>query len=107
MCSSPIWSTFRRSARHQLNEKNLQGAPDLAVEILSPSTRSRDERLKRNVYERTGVQEYWLVDPDGDAIEVFIRAGDGFAQPRRFSRGEMLTTRLLPGLELPLDRILA
>ena len=42
---------------HQLNEKNLQGAPDLAVEILSPSTRSRDERLKRNVYERTGVQE--------------------------------------------------
>ena len=48
----------------------------------------------------------WLVDPDGDAIEVFIRAGDGFAQPRRFSRGEMLTTRLLPGLELPLDKIL-
>ena len=48
----------------------------------------------------------WLVDPDGDAIEVFIRAGDEFAEPRRFSRGETLTTRLLPGLELPLDKIL-
>jgi Uma2 family endonuclease len=92
---------------HQLNEKNLQGAQDLAVEILSPSTRSRDQRLKRDVYERTGVQEYWIVDPDGDAIEVFVHAGNGFAQPRRFSRGETLTTRLLPGLELPLERILA
>ena len=92
---------------HQLNEKNLRGAPDLAVEILSTSTRSRDRRLKRDVYERTGVQEYWIVDPDGDAIEALVRASDGFAQPRRFSRGEMLTTRLLPGLELPLDRILA
>jgi Uma2 family endonuclease len=92
---------------HQLNEKNLRGAPDLAVEILSTSTRSRAERLKRNVYEQTGVQEYWIVDPDGDSIDVLIHAGDGFAQPRRFSRGERLTTRLLPGLELPLDRILA
>lgn len=92
---------------HQLNEKNLQGAPDLAVEILSHSTKHRDQRLKRNVYERTGVQEYWLVDPDADVIEVLIRAGDEFAGPRRFSRGETLTTRLLPGFELPLDKILA
>ena len=90
-----------------LTEKNLQGAPDLAVEILSHSTRQRDQRLKRGVYERTGVQEYWLVDPDADAIDVFIRTDDEFAAPRRFSRGETLTTRLLPGLELPLDKILA
>ena len=76
------------------------------LKFFHPARRSRDQRLKRDVYERTGVQEYWLVDPDGDAIEVLVRAGDGFAQPRRFSRGEMLTTRLLPGLELPLDKIL-
>ena len=94
---------------HQLNEKNLQGAPDLAVEILSPGTRNRDQRLKRHVYERTGVQEYWLVDPDTDVIEVLTRAGDLdlFEGPRRFKRGETLTTGLLPGLELALDRILA
>jgi Uma2 family endonuclease len=88
-----------------LNEKNLQGAPDLAVEILSPGTRNRDQRLKRGVYERTGVREYWLVDPDADAIEVLLRAGDEFAGPRRLSRGHTLTTRLWPGLELPVDKI--
>jgi len=90
---------------HQLTEKNLQGAPDLAVEILSPGTRNRDQRLKRDVYERTGVQEYWLVDPDGDAIDVLVRAGDELAGPRRLGRGDTLTTRLLPGLELPVDKI--
>jgi Uma2 family endonuclease len=91
---------------HHLTEKNLQGTPDLAVEILSPGTRNRDQRLKRDVYERTGVREYWLVDPDADAIDVLVRAGDGFAEPRRLGRGETLTTGLMPGLELPVDRIL-
>ena len=91
---------------HQLNEKNLQGAPDLAVEILSPSTKKRDQRLKRDVYQRTGVQEYWLIDPDADVVEVLVRAGDAFEEPRRFNRGQTLTTELLPGLELSLDRIL-
>ena len=43
-----------------LTEKNLQGPPDLVIEILSPSTRLRDERLKRELYERVAVQEYWL-----------------------------------------------
>ena len=93
---------------YQLTAKNLQGAPNLVVEILSPSTRRRDQRLKRDVYKRTGVEEYWLVDPEDDVIVVvYRRVGGEFAEPRRFGRGETLITPLLPGLELPLDRILA
>ena len=98
---------------HQLTEKNLQGAPDLVVEILSPSTQSRDRRLKREVYERTGVEEYWVVDPDENVIEVYRRsqpAGSGvqsFADAQRYLCGQILATSLLPGLELPLDKILA
>ena len=54
-----------------LTEKNLQGPPSLAAEVLSPSTRKRDARLKRDLFERTGVREYWLVDPELDTVQVF------------------------------------
>lgn len=87
--------------------KNVQGAPDLVVEILSPSTKSRDQRLKRDVYERTGVEEYWVVDPDKDFIDVHRRMAGEFGPPIRYRRGETLTTPLLPGLELPLDKVFA
>jgi Uma2 family endonuclease len=46
-----------------ITEANVQGAPALVVEILSPSTRRRDEGIKRQLFERTGVREYWIVDP--------------------------------------------
>lgn len=87
--------------------KNVQGAPDLVVEILSPSTRSRDQRLKRDVYERTGVDEYWVVDPDNDFVDVYRRMADKFGPLIRHSRDEILTTPLLPGLEIPLDEVFA
>ncbi len=96
-----------RARAHLLTSKNLQGPPDLAVEILSSSTRPRDERLKRELYERTGVDEYWLVEPDHDAMVIFRAEGTGFVEPIRVTRGSglALTTPLLPGLELTLDRI--
>ena len=68
-----------------LTAKNVQGAPDLVVEVGSPSTRRRDEKLKHQLYERFKVTEYWVVDPDIDVV----------------------TTPLLPGLELPLSEIFA
>lgn len=89
-----------------LTEKNLQGPPDLVIEILSPSTRSRDERLKRDLYERVGVQEYWLVDPLRDVILVYRRETSRFAAPTQFERGNVVTTGLLPGLQLPVDKVL-
>lgn len=75
------------------------------IEILSPSTRSRDKRLKRDLYERAGVTEYWLVDPDRDAVMVCRRSADVFAEPLQYERGRAFTTPLLPGLELTVDKI--
>ena len=92
---------------HLITAKNLQGAPDLVIEILSPSTRSRDRRLKRDVYGRMGVEEYWLVDPDHDVIDVYRRDGGAFSAPVRYEKGQVLTTPLLPGFELPLAKVLA
>jgi Uma2 family endonuclease len=98
-----------RERSHLLTSKNLQGPPDLAVEILSPSTRSRDLRLKRDVYARTGVQEYWVIDPDDDSVTVH-RARPSpsatFDEPVRYDRNAVLTTPLLPGLSLALERVL-
>lgn len=88
-----------------ITEKNLQGAPDLVIEISSPSTRPRDERLKRDLYERAGVREHWLVDPATDVVTVHRRAGDAYEGPIDYGKNKILVTSLLPGLELPLERI--
>jgi Uma2 family endonuclease len=87
----------------------VTGAPDIVIEIGSPSTRRRDETIKRNLYEGSGVAEYWVVDPEIDVIRVYRRSGERFDRPVELSAeaGDVLTTPLLPGLEMPLGRVFA
>lgn len=87
----------------------VTGAPDLVIEIASPNTRQRDETVKRSLYERSGVTEYWVVDPEIDVIRVYRRSGERFDRPIELSAeaGDVLTTSLLPGLEIPLGRVFA
>jgi Uma2 family endonuclease len=92
---------------HYLTSKNLQGPPDLVIEILSPSTRRRDQRLKRDLYERVGVEEYWMVDPNGDVVDVYRRHSGAFEPPVQYAKTATLTSPRFPGLELPLDRVFA
>jgi Uma2 family endonuclease len=90
-----------------LTAQHLRGAPELVVEIGSSSTRQRDETIKRHLYERAGVSEYWFVDPELDVVRVYRRDSDRFARPLELSReaGDTLTTPLLPSLELSLNSI--
>jgi Uma2 family endonuclease len=90
-------------ASTQLNRQHAAGA-DLVIEILSPGTRQRDESLKRALYERCGVLEYWCVDPDADVILVQAREGQRLGAPVEFasSLGDVLTTPLLPAFVLNL-----
>jgi len=90
-----------------LTEIHVRGVPELVVEIASPGTRRRDDGIKRHLYERAGVSEYWIVDPDVDRIRVHVRDGDAFGRAIELSRehGDRLSTPLLPGLEMPLSRI--
>ena len=90
-----------------LTPANVQGAPDLVIEIGSPGTRKRDETIKRHLYERSGVSEYWVVDPEVDVVRVYRREGEGFGRAIERSReaGDVVATPLLPGLELPLARV--
>jgi Uma2 family endonuclease len=87
-----------------LKEKNVQGAPDLVVEILSPSTRRIDEGLKLERYDLLDVREYWVVDPSGNVARVYRRSGARLRKEAELTAaaGDHLTTPLLPGLEIPL-----
>ena len=90
-----------------LTELHVRGVPELVVEIASPGTRRRDDGIKRRLYERAGVSEYWVVDPEVDRVRVYRRRGEAFDRGVELSRehGDTLRTPLLPGLEMPLTRI--
>jgi len=90
-----------------LTRAHVSGSPDLVIEIGSPGTRKRDETIKRRLYERSGVLEYWIVDPELDVIRVYRRAEESFARAIELSleADDILTTPLLPGLELPLRAV--
>lgn len=84
--------------------KWIKGAPELMVEVGSPGTRKRDETIKRHLYEKFGVDEYWVVDPELDAIKVYRREDGRYVRAAELTaeQGEVLTTPLLPGLLIPL-----
>jgi len=88
-----------------ITEKNLQGVPDLLVEILSPTTATIDRRVKHSLYERVGVPEYWIVDPERNSVQVFRLSGGRYAEALELGPGDRLETPLLPGLSIPLSDV--
>lgn len=90
-----------------LTDKNVQGSPNLVVEIESPSTRKRDETIKKRLYEKNDVEEYWVIDPELDVVKVYRRVGGRYERTAELTleKNDVLTTPLLPGLELPLSRV--
>ena len=94
-------------AAEALTPQHVRGVPELVIEIGSPGTRKRDETVKRRLYERTGVSEYWVVDPELDTIRVYRREGEAFARVSELSvdADDVLRTELLPALDVPLGRV--
>ena len=84
---------------------NIQGAPDLVVEILSPSTTSRDWRDKMDLYEMHGVPEYWVVDPVGHMLWQFRLRDDKYQLNATFGEDDTLTTPTLEGFSLPMSEV--
>jgi Uma2 family endonuclease len=97
-----------RDQRHILTGQHVRGAPAIVIEILSPGTRRRDATLKRQLYARTGVREYWMVDPDRGAITVCRQAAPGVLETAvdlTAAAGDVLSSPLLPSFEVPLTTI--
>ena len=95
-----------RERLHIITEDNIQGTPDLAVEILSPSTSARDRGYKRDLYAKHGVKEYWQVDTDAKRITVLsLNAHGDYDVVAVYGVGQTLASPLLPGFALNLDEI--
>ena len=90
-----------------ITELNIQGAPALVVEVLSPGTKTRDLGVKKDLFDRGGVREYWIVDPRSNTVIIHRRAADGSFPKAQLlpSDGESLTTPLLPGFVLSLKKL--
>lgn len=92
---------FTRERAHLINPKKVtRQAPDLTIEILSPSTAANDRGRKMRLLARHGVREFWLVDPDAATIEVYRLAGDDFVLAARADAAGMIASPLLPGFTL-------
>ena len=88
-----------------ITEKNIRGAPDLVVEVLSPSTAQRDRTLKRTLYALHGVPEYWQADTDAKNVTVLTLDGGEYKVAGIYGEGQTLVSPLLSGFTLEIDRI--
>ena len=77
----------------------------MVIEVISPSTASKDRELKRRIYAEHGVSEYWLVDPDTRTISVMSLQDKDFREVGNYGVGEVLSSPTLEGLALDLTRI--
>jgi Uma2 family endonuclease len=85
--------------------RGLEGAPDLVIEILSPSNRGHDLLMKRALYARAGVREYWIVDPDRRAVELLALDRDAFHTVHAEVGEVEVASPLLAGALFPLAAI--
>ena len=88
-----------------LTDEGVTGAPDLIVEVLSPSTLRLDREKKRAVYFQSGVREIWFVLPDRQRVEVHLPDSEDAA--RTLSIGQTLATEILPGWSVPVAELFA
>jgi Uma2 family endonuclease len=93
-----VVTTERRSI---LSDRFVAGAPDLVIEVLSPSTETRDRVAKAKRYATFGVVEMWLVDPVGKTIEVLIGSDEGWRRVALYAESDMVRSVTLPGFEFP------
>ena len=90
---------------HIITSDNIQGGPDLVVEILSPSTTDRDLGYKRTLYSRHGVGEYWVVDPETRTVEVLSASRGEFTTIAKYAADEELGSATFEGLLIRLAEV--
>ncbi len=89
-----------------VTRKNVQGAPDLVVEVLSEGTAHIDRDTKLKLYSRFGVREYWVIDPEAPSAEIHRAGNEGLQLVVNLSADGSLASTLLPGLAIPLGKLI-
>lgn len=95
-----------RESLHIIEELNIQGAPDLVVEVLSPSNPAHDRNLKYDLYAEAGVQEYWIIDPHRRTVEIHLLRSGAYVQHGKWQEGEAARSVVLDGFSVPVDEII-
>lgn len=92
----------------KITRRGCTGAPDMVIEILSPSTAVKDMKVKKALYERVGVREYWLVHPDEKWVSIFLRDEKGkLVQQDIYDAEDTPEVSILPGLKIELALVFA
>lgn len=84
-----------------ITELNIQGSPDMVIEILSPSTKERDLVLKRKLYAAFGIKEYWIVDPENEKITLLTLGKEGYVAQKATG---IIKSLLLKGLKIDIAK---
>jgi len=84
----------------KIDEKGCKGAPDLIIEIISPSTAQNDRWTKYNLYKTAGVREYWIVEPAAKTITVNILDNGGYIEKTHGDTDTVLAVSVLPGCQI-------
>ena len=89
----------------KLDNTGCKGAPDLVMEILSPSTQRHDKLTKFNLYQRAGVREYWIVDADSKSVQVFVLENDHYIAKDLGAVGDKLKVNVLDDCFIDLTEV--
>ncbi|MGI8688191.1 MAG: Uma2 family endonuclease [Thermomicrobiales bacterium] len=98
---------IRRENMAIITELNIQGPPDLCIEVLSPSTESVDRERKMAVYARYGVQEYWIINPMRQMVSVYVRDGGLFTLKAEATGNDRVTSDVVTGFQMSAQSIFA
>ncbi|MBN1313392.1 MAG: Uma2 family endonuclease [Anaerolineae bacterium] len=99
-----LWTASDSSCR-DMDGKYLSGPPELVVEVLSPGTARQDRGEKYALYEKYGAHEYWIVDPAGEFIEVFLNSDAGFARQGLYGPADSFASPVLGGKIVDLTKV--
>ncbi len=92
--------------KSKIDTRGCKGAPDLIVEILSPSSLRNDRLIKLRLYQKAGVREYWIADPENKTIQVFLMDYNGMFQPYEdYSRTDVAKVNVLEGCFIELQKV--
>jgi len=92
--------------RNKVDKYGCKGAPDMIVEILSPSTHRHDRLVKLNLYQRAGVREYWIVDPETKTVQVFLPDDNAsFRLHEDYGKEDVAKVNVLDGCFIELSKV--
>jgi Uma2 family endonuclease len=89
----------------KLDDRGCLGAPDIVVEILSPGNNAREMKNKYEIYEESGVKEYWIVSPQNETFLVYTLTGEKYVPSRTMTTGDVVSSSVLPGFSLDLSAL--